>query len=121
MAMDISTYLPGLSLKFFFQLIYTDSVYLEKKNHIKILAQKIELKLSLVGPLSKVCVHPPSPLHPSSKMAAITVCRYFTKNQNWLKFSKKNRSYVGVSGGSRGHDHMVVGFITTCAISAYHH
>jgi hypothetical protein len=64
MAMDISTYLPGLSLKFFFQLIYTDSVYLEKKNHIKILAQKIELKLSLVGPLSKVCVHPPSTLLP---------------------------------------------------------
>ena len=59
--MDISTYLPGLSLKFFFQLIYTDSVYLEKKNHIKILAQKLELKLSLVGPLSKVCVHPPPP------------------------------------------------------------
>jgi hypothetical protein len=23
--------------------------------------------------------------------------------------------------GCRGHDHMVVGFTTTCAISAYHH
>jgi hypothetical protein len=25
------------------------------------------------------------------------------------------------SGGSRGHDRMVVGFTTTCAICAYHH
>ena len=25
------------------------------------------------------------------------------------------------SGGRRGHDHMVVGFTTTCAISDYHH
>ena len=26
-----------------------------------------------------------------------------------------------IQGGRRGHDHMVVGFTTTCAISAYHH
>jgi hypothetical protein len=26
-----------------------------------------------------------------------------------------------ISRGRRGCDHMVVGFITTCAISAYHH
>jgi len=26
-----------------------------------------------------------------------------------------------LSGGRRGRDHMVVGFTTTCVISAYHH
>jgi hypothetical protein len=29
--------------------------------------------------------------------------------------------YIFVSRGHYGHDHMVVGFTTTCAISAYHH
>jgi len=26
-----------------------------------------------------------------------------------------------IDRGRRGHDHIVVGFTTTCAISAYHH
>ena len=29
--------------------------------------------------------------------------------------------YYMYTGGHRGHDHMVVGFTTICAISAYHH
>jgi hypothetical protein len=49
-----------------------------------------------------------------------------------LTFDKYNITDMGFcpniptlngKGGRRGHDHdrMVVGFITTCAISAYHH
>jgi hypothetical protein len=32
-----------------------------------------------------------------------------------------NNIYAQQFGGCRGRDHMVVGFITTYAISAYHH
>jgi len=32
-----------------------------------------------------------------------------------------NRMLLYVSGGRRGHDRMVVGFITTYSISAYYH
>jgi len=31
------------------------------------------------------------------------------------------QAYVQFKGGCCGHDCMVVGFTTTCAISAYHH
>jgi hypothetical protein len=44
----------------------------------------------------------------------------------WVDFKKNNDWVVNfplqyIYGGRRGHDHMVVGFKTTCAISAYHH
>jgi len=32
-----------------------------------------------------------------------------------------NNAFLLNSQGRRGHDHMVVGFTTSCAISAYHH
>ena len=41
MAVDSLTYLPGFSVEFFFPLIYTDYVYLEKQNHIKIFSSEI--------------------------------------------------------------------------------
>jgi len=40
---------------------------------------------------------------------------YVTVNVDYERYSSNN------VGGRRGRDHMVVGFTTTCAISAYHH
>jgi len=46
------------------------------------------------------------------------VIKALFKNQ-WLKYHKE-QDLVKMRG-CRGRDHMVVGFTTTCAISAYHH
>jgi len=41
----------------------------------------------------------------------------------YVRFSIKFGTFINVHRGRRGtgSDHMVVGFTTTCAISAYHH
>ena len=40
----------------------------------------------------------------------------------WWHYTKSKIHFVqNLLGVRRGHDHMVVGFTTTCAISAYHH
>ena len=38
-----------------------------------------------------------------------------------LLFICVDMNFTNESQCRRGHDHMVVGFTTTCAISAYHH
>jgi hypothetical protein len=39
----------------------------------------------------------------------------------YFRFSIKFGAFINVHRGRRGRDRMVVGFTTTCAISAYHH
>ena len=55
MAMSSLTYILGFSVKFF-QPVYSVQEYYEIKITSKSFAQKFELKLSLGGPLSKLCV-----------------------------------------------------------------
>jgi len=38
-----------------------------------------------------------------------------------LRLTITGNEHLNIIGGHRGRDHMVVGFITTNAISAYHH
>jgi hypothetical protein len=38
-----------------------------------------------------------------------------------LMSDTKENVYAFVSWGHRGHDHIVIGFTTTCALSTYHH
>ena len=38
-----------------------------------------------------------------------------------ILFPSHTITYLAGGGGHRGSDRMVVGFTTTCAISAYHH
>ena len=42
-------------------------------------------------------------------------------SHNLHTYPFKLRSFFNFIGGRRGRDHMVVGFTTTCAISAFHH
>jgi hypothetical protein len=60
MTMRSTTIYPDFSVKLFFLPIYTNYAYFDtKKITLKSSAQKYELKLSLVGPLSTLCLtHP---------------------------------------------------------------
>jgi hypothetical protein len=58
MAMSSLTYILGFSVRFF-QPVYSVKEYYEIKITSKSFAQKFELKWSLGGPLSKLCVTPP--------------------------------------------------------------
>ena len=55
MTINRSTFIL-FSVKCFFQLKYTNYAYFDKKITLKSYAQKLKLKLSLVGPLLKTCV-----------------------------------------------------------------
>ena len=54
-------------------------------------------------------------------MATLTDPENDMTNQTNTALSSGARLYVYILWGRRGRDHMVVGFITTYAISAYHH
>jgi hypothetical protein len=58
MAMSSLTHILGFSVRFF-QPVYSILEYYEIKITSKSFAQKFELKRSLGGPLSKLCVTPP--------------------------------------------------------------
>ena len=62
MAMNSSTYILGFSVRFFLP-VYSVYEYYEINITSKSFAQKFEWKLSLGGPLSKLCVAPPFSLN----------------------------------------------------------
>ena len=47
--------------------------------------------------------------------------KHITVEPCYLDFKIQNKLITNSHGGRHGRDHMVVGFTTTCAISAYHH
>ena len=60
MARSSLAYIPGFSVKFFFQPTYTIISYFDiKKIALKSSAWKLELKRFLVSPFSKLYVTPP--------------------------------------------------------------
>ena len=75
MAMSSLAYIPGVGVKFFFQLIYTDNAnwaYFDKRSHLNLLLWNCSTKFGGNGPF-KNCVQQS---HPPFKMADIT------KNRN---------------------------------------
>jgi hypothetical protein len=83
MARNSLTYIPGNSMKFFFQPIYTDYAnyaYFDKRSHLNFLLRNCWTKInqtwqgwSLGGSLSKLC----PTARPPFKMAAVTKNRNF--------------------------------------------